>query len=151
MKIESSAFKNNSEIPSRFTCDGEGVNPGLIFKDIPKEAKSLALVVDDPDAEPAGTWVHWLMWNVTPNVMEIKEASTPAGAVVGANSWSDSPFRNSFGAPCPPNGSHRYFFKLYALDIVLNIPSTSQSKDLVSAMEGHILSKAELMGRYQRK
>lgn len=146
MKIESSVFINGGNIPARFTCDGEGINPDLTFKDIPKEAKSLALIVDDPDA-PRGTWAHWVLWNISPNITVIKENSTPTNAVVGANSWPN----NNFGAPCPPSGSHRYFFKLYALDTILNISPSSKSEDLSTAMEGHILAEAELMGRYQKK
>lgn len=148
MQIESSAFKNGGEIPTKYTCDGEGINPPLVFKDVPKEAKSLALISDDPDA-PNGTWDHWILWNISPETAEIPENSTPAGAVTGQNSWPAN--ANKYGAPCPPSGSHRYYFKLYALDVILDLPLTSGSQDLQNAMQGHILAEAELMGRYQRK
>ena len=147
MIIESDAFKNGAEIPSRFTCDGEGMSPELTFKDVPKETKSLTLIVDDPDAVGGKIWVHWVLWNISPDTKKIRESSTPVGAVVGENSWP----KNEYGGPCPPNGSHRYFFKLYALDTILNLPKTSRSPDLMTAMKDHILSQAELMGRYQRK
>ena len=145
MQIESLEFKNGGEIPSKFTCDGAGINPKLIIKNVSKETKSLALIVDDPDA-PSGTWDHWVVWNISPETTEISENSTPAGAVVGKNSWP----QNEYGAPCPPNGSHRYYFKLFALDTVLNLSENSGSQELTNAMQGHILDKAELMGIYQR-
>ncbi|MFH1608432.1 MAG: YbhB/YbcL family Raf kinase inhibitor-like protein [Patescibacteria group bacterium] len=146
MIITSSQFRNTEEIPSKFTCDGLGINPDLLIKDVPENAKSLALIVDDPDA-PSGTWDHWVIWNIDPKISGIPENSTPNGAVVGKNSWPT----NKFGAPCPPNGSHRYFFKLFALDIILNIPESSGSAKLVSAMQDHILAQTELMGNYSRK
>jgi hypothetical protein len=146
MQIESPSFKYGEEIPSKYTCDGEGINPSLVFKDAPLEAKSLALIVDDPDA-PKGTWDHWVVWNISPSTVEIPENSIPIGATVGKNSWP----RNSYGSPCPPSGSHRYFFKLYALDTTLDLPPTSGSQDLRDAMQGHILAETELMGRYRRK
>lgn len=154
MKIESSAFINGGNIPSRFTCDSEGINPELIFRDVPKEAKSLALIVDDPDI-PGSTkksynievWDHWIVWNIFPDTKGVKENSIPDGAIVGKGTRDV----NAYTPPCPPDREHRYFFKLYALDTVLNILTTSGSVDLLRAMEGHILSEAQLMGRYQRK
>ena len=146
MTIESTAFQNKKEIPSKYTCDGVGTNPPLLLKDVPPEAKSLALIVDDPDA-PSGTWDHWVLWNIPPEVSQVAEGSTPIGAVVGLNSWP----ANAYGAPCPPSDSHRYYFRLYALDALLNLSSNSNSDDLRSAMEGHVLAEAELMGTYQRK
>ena len=147
MNIQSSDFENGKEIPSKFTCDGEGINPSLIISDVPVGAKSLALIMDDPDATRGVTWDHWVMWNIAPDTTEIKENTVPAGAVQGENSWP----KNEYGGPCPPNNSHRYFFKLYALDTVLDLSKTSQSKDLVEVMQGHILAETELMGIYQRK
>ncbi|MBU0612014.1 YbhB/YbcL family Raf kinase inhibitor-like protein [Patescibacteria group bacterium] len=146
MQMESPSFKYGEEIPSKFTCDGEGVNPSLVLKNVPKEAKSLALVVYDPDA-PSGTWIHWLVWNISPETSDINENSIPAGAVVGENSWP----RNSYGGPCPPDGSHRYFFKIYALNTTLNIPENSKFQDLENSIKDHVLAEAELMGRYKRK
>ncbi len=146
MQIESLEFKNGSEIPSKFTCDGAGINPKLIIKNIPKEAKSLALIVDDPDA-PNGTWDHWVVWNISPEITEISENSIPSGAVVGKNSWP----QNEYGAPCPPSGSHRYYFKIFALDSMLDLSQNSGSQELSNAMQSHILDRSELMGRYERK
>jgi len=146
MTIESTAFKNEEEIPSKYTCDGEAINPPLTIKNVPENAKSLTLIVDDPDA-PSGTWDHWILWNIPKEVMQIAEGSTPMGAVVGKNSSGE----NSYGPPCPPSGAHRYYFRLYALDTPLNLSSNSNSDDLRGAMEGHVLAEAELMGRYQRK
>src|SRR3989344_8123960 len=141
MIIESTAFKNGGEISSKYTCDGEAINPPLSIKDVPRGAKSLALIVDDPDA-PAGTWDHWVLWNIPPEVKKIAEGSTPMSAVVGQNSWP----ANAYGAPCPPSGSHRYYFRLYALNSLLDLPPDSNSKDLRNAMEGHVLAEAELIG-----
>ena len=146
MTIESTAFQNKKEIPSKYTCDGASTNPPLVIRDIPERTKSLALIVDDPDA-PSGTWDHWILWNIPKEVMQIAEGSTPMGAVVGKNSSGE----NSYGPPCPPSGAHRYYFRLYALDTPLNLSSNSNSDDLRGAMEGHVLAEAELMGRYQRK
>lgn len=146
MIIESSTFKNGTEIPSKYTCDEEGINPPLVFRDVPKEAKSLALIVDDPDA-PRGTWDHWVLWNISPQTTEIQENSTPAGAITGENSWP----KNAYGGPCPPSGSHRYFFKLYALDSMINLAPGATKQEVIDVMQGHILAEAELIGRYQRK
>ncbi|HNW71848.1 MAG TPA: YbhB/YbcL family Raf kinase inhibitor-like protein [Candidatus Paceibacterota bacterium] len=146
MKIESFAFSNGNSIPSRFTCDGENINPQLLFKNVPQKAKSLALIMEDPDA-PIRTWVHWLLWNISPEITEISQDSTPEGAVVGLNS-SD---KNEYEGPCPPSGSHRYFFKLYALDTILSLKENTMKEELLSAMKGHIVEKSEFFGRYQRK
>lgn len=145
MKLESLVFKHNESIPAKYTCDDDGTNPPLSFSDIPKEAKSLVLIVEDPDA-PVGLWVHWLVWNISPQTKEIKENSVPKGAVEGVTSFGKS----GYGAPCPPESEHRYFFKLYALDIELSIPSTAGKTELEEAMIGHVLDKAELIGLYSR-
>lgn len=147
MKIESPEFDQGGEIPSRFTCDGENINPSLLVSGVPEEAKSLVLIVDDPDATRGKIWDHWIVWNIAPDTKEISENSIPLGAVVGENSWP----RNEYGGPCPPNNSHRYFFKIYALDTTLDLPPNAGSAHLTRAMKGHILDQAELMGRYQRK
>lgn len=146
MKLTSTEFLNKSEIPSLYTCDGQNFNPPLSLSGVPAPAKSLALIVDDPDAT-VGTWDHWVIWNISPAVAEIAENSVPSGAIVGQNSWSEK----KYGGPCPPSGSHRYFFKLYALDTMLNISSDSNVHDLIAAMQNHILTETELMGTYQRK
>lgn len=111
MKITSQVFVNNSPIPSKYTCDGENVNPPLLIAEVPAEAVELVLIVDDPDA-PAGTWVHWILWNLDPRTTEIAEGATPVGAIEGITTYS----RPGYGGPCPPSGTHRYFFKLYALN-----------------------------------
>jgi hypothetical protein len=146
MKISSSAFQDNTAIPSKYTCDGQDINPPLKFDTVPSAAKSLALIVDDPDA-PRATWVHWVVWNIDPKIGEIKENSVPAGAVQGLTDFK----RNDYGGPCPPSGTHRYFFKLYALDTTLTLQSRSTKADLERAMQAHITEKAEIVGLYRRK
>lgn len=143
MKLTSPEFKNNGSIPKKFTCQGEDVNPALSIKDIPKGAKSLALVIDDPDA-PMGTWVHWVVYDI-PIVTEIEENSIPGKQ--GMNDFG----RNDYGGPCPPSGEHRYFFKVYALDSELNLEEGIRKKDLEKAMAGHILDTAELIGLYRKE
>jgi len=146
LTITSASFAHKTAIPGRYTCDGQDMSPPLQIDAIPAGAKSLALVMDDPDA-PAGTWVHWVMWNIPPHIGEIKENSPPAGAVQGVNSWQ----RNRYGGPCPPSGTHRYFFKVYALDITLNLPPSATRAALDGAMQGHIIGTGELLGTYRRK
>ena len=146
VKIESPIFENNSSIPSKYTCDGENINPPLKFKEVPEGTKSLVLIVDDPDA-PGGTWVHWTVWNISPETGEVGEASVPEGAIEGVPDF-DKP---GYGGPCPPSGTHRYFFKLFALDTILDIDSSSKVSALEKAMEGHILDQAQLIGLYKRQ
>jgi Raf kinase inhibitor-like YbhB/YbcL family protein len=143
MNLTSPEFRSGQPIPAKFSCKGDDVNPPLVIEGVPAEAKALALIMDDPDA-PVGTWVHWVMWNIEPSVKQIAQASVPAGAQQGANSWK----RNNYGGPCPPSGTHRYFFKLYALKERLNLPASTTSKDLEHAMNGKILAKCELMGTF---
>jgi hypothetical protein len=149
MKIESSAFKDGALIPQKFTCDGEDLSPALRFTDVAKAAKSLALVVDDPDVPPAvradRNWDHWVVWNIAPSTNEIAEGGDPHGTQ-GRNSWG----KNKYGGPCPPDREHRYFFKLYALDALLKLPATAGKPELLDAMKGHILEQAQLIGRYDR-
>ena len=145
MKISSTAFEHNRQIPKKYTCDGSDVNPPLKFEGIPAEAKSLALIVDDPDA-PVGTWVHWVLWNIDPKTTEIKENSVPKSAKQGMNDFR----KHDYGGPCPPSGTHRYFFKLYALDTFLNLGPNVTKNDIEFSIEGHILAKAELIGLYKR-
>jgi Raf kinase inhibitor-like YbhB/YbcL family protein len=146
MKISSPAFENNSKIPSKFTCDGENANPPLKIEDVPSGTKSLVLIVDDPDA-PGGTFLHWLVWNIPPQTTLIEENSLPQGAVQGGNDFG----KENYGGPCPPSGTHRYFFKLYALDKNLNLPKGSSLKEVEKEMEVHILDQAQLIGLYQKK
>ncbi len=147
MNIISGAFENGGLIPSKYTCDGENINPPFLITNVPGDAKSLALIMDDPDATRGVTWDHWVMWNISPNTTNIAENSVPSGAVQGQNSWP----KNEYDGPCPPQNSHRYFLKLYALDTMFDLPTSSGSAELVNAMQGHILAEAELMGKYQRK
>lgn len=146
MKISSPAFKANETIPTQFTCDGKDFNPSLVFSDLPTNAKSLALIVDDPDA-PVGDWVHWLVWNIAPNTTKIDENSTPQNTVTGTNDFG----KTQYGGPCPPAGSpHHYHFKLYALDSTLELPADTNKAALLKAMQGHIIELSELVGLYQR-
>ncbi len=144
MEITSSAFEHEGKIPSRYTCDGEDISPPLEFADVPEEAKSLVLVMDDPDAL-AGTFDHWLAWNIPANTKSIEEGKEPEG-VQGTTDFG----RKGYGGPCPPSGEHRYFFKLYALDTELDLPEGSSKEDLEKAMGGHIVEQAVLMGKYSR-
>ena len=132
-------------IPTKFTCDGENINPPLRFRDAPKEAKSLVLIMDDPDA-PRGTWVHWTMWNIPADTKKIPEHSLPRGGVEGITSFGKA----GYGGPCPHSGTHRYFFKLYALDNVLALSAEAAKSDLEKEVERHVISKAELVGLYLR-
>lgn len=147
MKIESPAFGANANIPAKFTCDGENISPPLAIRDVPAEAKALALIMDDPDAPVAGGFVHWVLFNFNTATSEIPENSVPAGAAQGQNSAG----RSSYTGPCPPSGVHRYFFKLYALDSPLDLDSQAKREDVEKAMGGHIIAKAELIGLYQRQ
>ncbi len=146
LTLSSPAFRHNERIPSKYTCDGADVNPQLFVGNIPTGTKSLALIVDDPDA-PRGTWVHWVVWNISPDTKELKEGTVPPGAHQGMNDFR----RLDYGGPCPPSGTHRYFFKLYALDSVLSLGANASKTNLERAMEGHVLGRAELIGLYQRK
>src|ERR1051326_2739219 len=142
MQILSAAFGAGQAIPAKYTCDGDNTNPPLTFGEVPDQTQSLALIVDDPDA-PNGTWTHWTLWNISASTTAIAENLLPSGAVVGQTSFGSQ----GYGGPCPPAGQqHRYFFKLYALDAKLTIPSYSDVKALTDAMDGHILQEAELMG-----
>jgi len=146
MKIISPAFENKKIIPSKYTCDGENINPPLQISSIPANTQSLALIIDDPDA-PNGDWVHWLVWNINPKTQSIAENEIPKGAAQGTNNFN----KQNYGGPCPPSGIHRYQFKIYALDTNLNISANSRKKDLEKAIEDHILDKDILIGLYQRK
>ena len=145
MKISSPAFENNQFIPVKYTCDGEDINPPLQIENVPKEAKSLVLIVDDPDA-PIGIWSHWVVFNIDPSVQFIEEDSSPEGAVEGLNDFK----KHSYGGPCPPSGTHHYYFRLYALDTTLDLSSEATREDVLEAIKGHILASAELIGLYQR-
>lgn len=142
MKITSPEFENNSFMPERFTCQGEDISPLLTIEGVPEEAKTLALIVDDPDA-PMGTWVHWVVYNI-PVVSSIEENSIP-----GQEAMNDFG-RKNYGGPCPPSGVHRYFFKLYALDTEIDLRDNARKRDLEKAMQSHILAQSELIGLYKK-
>jgi hypothetical protein len=152
--IQSKSFMHKEMIPIRYTCDGQDKSPPLEWSGIPAEAKSLVLIVDDPDApDPAApkmTWVHWVLYNIPADTQGLEEhissASLPVGTKEGINNWG----RKGYGGPCPPIGKHRYFFKLYALDTVLADLKQPNKVQVKQAFEGHILAKAELVGMYQR-
>jgi Raf kinase inhibitor-like YbhB/YbcL family protein len=145
MKIISPAFENKQMIPPKYTCDGENISPPLQISHIPANTQSLALIVDDPDA-PNGDWVHWLVWNINPKTQSIAENEIPKGAAQGINDFN----KRDYGGPCPPSNTHRYQFKIYALDTNLNITPNSQKRDLENSMKGHILDEDILIGLYQR-
>lgn len=143
LEVTSDAFKANELLPSLYTCDGKNINPPLHIDHIPDGAKSLALIVDDPDA-PGGMWVHWVVWNI-PVTHVIDENKIPG--TEGVNDFR----RNHYGGPCPPSGTHRYFFKVYALNAVLDLPTHSKKEDLEKAMHPHIVGFGEIVGLYKRK
>jgi len=145
MNLTSAAFASNELIPSKYTCDGQDISPPLAISDIPEGAKSLVLIMDDPDA-PIGIWNHWIVFNIPILTLAIAEGQNPQG-VLGKSSGG----KNAYEGPCPPDKEHRYFFKLYALDKMLNLPEGSTKAEVEKAMEGHILEQAELMGRYERQ
>jgi Raf kinase inhibitor-like YbhB/YbcL family protein len=140
--VTSPAFKNNMLIPSKYTCDGDDVNPPLTVKGTPEGTKSMSLVVEDPDA-PVGLWIHWLVWNIPPT-STVGEDTVPG--VQGLNTWR----RHAYGGPCPPSGTHRYFFKVYALDTNLDLAANSEKKDVEKAVQNHVLAQGELVGLYRR-
>lgn len=144
MRITSPAFGHNQPIPAKYTCDGADLIPPLDFAEVPTGTKSLALIMDDPDA-PRGTWDHWLVFDLTPETKGIAEGTEPKGTH-GLNSSGDL----KYGGPCPPNGQHRYVFKLYALDSVLGLEEGSSKRKIETAMQSHILDQAELVGVYAR-
>jgi Raf kinase inhibitor-like YbhB/YbcL family protein len=145
MKITSSAFQQGANIPSKFSCDGPNTSPPLQISDVPGEAKSVVLIVDDPDA-PSGLFTHWAVWNISPQTSTIAEGSTPKG-VHGTNDFGKS----GYGGPCPPSGAHRYYFKIFALDRELDLPVGAKRSQLDAAMKGHVIAQGELMGRYAKK
>lgn len=147
MWIFSPSFQHSERIPSQHTCDGANTIPPLQFSEVPEEAKSLALIVDDPDAPMEGSFVHWVIWNIDPSVQEIAENSIPSGAVQGVNDFGNI----GYGGPCPPSGDHRYQFKLYALDKKLDLEKGAKKAEVEAAMEGSVLENATLMGLYSRE
>jgi Raf kinase inhibitor-like YbhB/YbcL family protein len=145
MKITSSAFHEGANIPSKFTCDGSDTSPPLQIAGVPSGAKTLVLIVDDPDA-PSGLFTHWLVWNIPPQTGSIAEGSAPQG-VQGANDFGKSGYRG----PCPPPGTHRYSFKVFALDHELELRSGAKRSQVDAAMKGHVIAQGELVGRYAKR
>jgi Raf kinase inhibitor-like YbhB/YbcL family protein len=143
LKVTSDAFNENELIPVKYTCDGDNISPPLNIEHIPEEAKSLAIIVDDPDA-PVGTWVHWVMWNI-PVTHQVKE--NKAHGIQGINDFG----KHKYQGPCPPGGIHRYFFKVYALDDLIELPVNTTKHQLEKAMSEHIIAFGELVGIYVRK
>jgi Raf kinase inhibitor-like YbhB/YbcL family protein len=150
IQLTSPAFEEGGMIPQRFSCDGKDVSPQLDWSGVPDGTSSLALICDDPDA-PVGTWDHWILFNIPAGTTSLPEG-VPAdetlenGARHGVNSWR----RVGYGGPCPPGGTHRYFFKLYALDTKIDLTAGATKDDLLGAIEGHVLAEGQLMGRYKR-
>ena len=151
LTLTSAAFAEGAAIPSTYTCDGEDVSPPLSWTAAPDGTKSLALINDDPDA-PGKTWVHWVVYNLPTSLRQLPEAlptdpELPDGTRQGLTDFG----RVGYGGPCPPSGTHRYFFKLYALDAVLSLPPRATKQQVETAMKGHVLAQAQLMGTYRRK
>ena len=155
MKLTSPGFENQGEIPEKYTCDGEDISPALAWSDVPEGTKSFALIVDDPDApdpdNPKLTWVHWVLYNIPATSASIPEGAVgkdlPENTMDGLNDWKQT----GYGGPCPPIGKHRYFHKLYALDVVLPDLNQPTKAALENAMKGHVIGQAELVGLYKRK
>jgi len=150
LKLTSTAFSEGGIIPKQYTCDGRDVSPPLSWSGVPATARTVVLICDDPDA-PAGTWVHWVLFNLPASTTDLPEhvpalKTLPNGARQGTNDFR----RIGYGGPCPPGGTHRYYFKLYALDLVLPLDAGSSKAQVLKAMEGHVLAEGQLMGRYKR-
>src|ERR1700730_15336581 len=141
LKVTSRAFGQGGTIPKQYTCDSSNVSPPLRIENLPKTARSLALIVDDPDA-PCRTWTHWLLWNIDPKATEIREDGVPQNATQGTSDFGSA----KYGGPCPPSGTHRYYCKAYALDTTLSLPSSSKKAALEKAMAGHIVAEGSLLG-----
>jgi len=151
IKVASTAFPEGGAIPSKYTCDGQNVSPPLAWDSVPEGTKSLALISDDPDA-PMGTWVHWVLYDLPPDARSLSENVPPDPTLSNGAKQGKNDFRKSgYGGPCPPSGTHRYFFKLYALDAVVNLAAGATKPQLLKAMEGHILAQGQLMGKYKRQ
>jgi len=150
MEIISSAFSDGVMIPQKYTCDDNDISPPLEWSLAPDGTKTFALICDDPDA-PMGTWVHWVLFNLPGNINELSENIPPVEVLTnGAKQGKNDFGKIGYGGPCPPGGTHRYFFKVYALDVELNVEAGITKSDLLKAMDGHILSEGQLMGRYKR-
>jgi Raf kinase inhibitor-like YbhB/YbcL family protein len=150
IELTSKAFKNGEMIPKVYTCDGEDMSPALSWGSVPEGSESISIICDDPDS-PIGTWVHWVVYNIPPDIRELKENITPErqienGGIQGMNDFK----KIGYGGPCPHSGTHRYFFKIYALDTKVELEPGATKSHLLISMEGHILDKGDLMGKYSR-
>ncbi len=150
IRLTSSAFQSGGPIPAQYTCMGQNGSPPLVWTDVPAATKSLALIVDDPDA-PRGTWVHWVVYDLPPATKELPAGVPAREALVGGGRQGKNDFGQvGYGGPCPPSGTHRYYFKLYALNAELNLPAGASKQDLLKAMYGHILDEGQLLGRFSK-
>jgi len=143
VRVSSNAFQNNELIPIKYTCDGKRISPNLHFSDIPEHTQSLVLIMDDPDA-PSGNFVHWVVFNLPPETSDFTDSQIPDG-IVGKNSLN----QNNYCPPCPPSGQHHYFFKLYALDAMINLDQNATRQDVTHTMQKHVVAQAELIGLYR--
>ena len=146
MKLTSDNFEHEQPIPFRFTCDGDNINPSLQVSEAPNDAKSLVLIIDDPDA-PSGKFIHWVLYNIDPKTTKIEENSVPRGAQPALTSFGGK----SYGGPCPPSDTHHYHFKIFALDTELSLEDDADIEDVEAAMEDHVLDWTELIGLYERQ
>lgn len=150
INVGSTAFTEGGMIPKQYTCDGADMSPSLSWSRMPEGTKSIAVIADDPDA-PGGMWVHWVVYNLPPDLTGLPENVPPQKTLANGGIQGQTDFRRiGYGGPCPPSGTHRYFFKVYALDAVLDLAPGAIKKRLLNAMEGHILAEGELMGKYKR-
>jgi Raf kinase inhibitor-like YbhB/YbcL family protein len=147
ISLTSSVFKDGASIPKQYTCEGNDQLPPLHWDSVPEDTKSIAIICDDPDAQP-GTWVHWVVFNILPDTPSLESDMDveAAGGVVATNSWG----KQSWGGPCPPSGEHRYFFKIYALNKILSLDASADKEKLEEAMQGNIIAEGRLMGRYAK-
>ena len=154
LTIRSTAFSNMGEIPRKYTCEGQDLSPALQWDGVPAQTRSLVLIVDDPDAPdpkaPKMTWVHWVLYNLPPDATGLPEAVSPAQLPVGTGEGLNDWKRTGYGGPCPPIGRHRYFHKLYALDVVPEAMDKPNKAKVEAAMKGHVIAQAELVGTYQK-
>lgn len=146
MTVTSTAFQNNALIPSKYTCDGKNYNPPLTFSQVPSNAQSLVLIIEDPDA-PSKVFTHWVVYNMPSSTLQILENQVPQNSSQGKTDFGNI----GYGGPCPPSGTHRYFFKLYALDTTFNLPEGITKEKVEEAVNGHIIESAEIVGLYKRQ